>query len=602
MLVMFYRVCLFNNRSARLIAALLLVSSSSSSPLEAQTFTKIVAGAIVNDGSNSTGASWADYDGDGFLDLFVANGNLTPQNDLLYRNNRNGTFTQITGGNIVTDGGSSIGGTWGDYDNDGDADLFVANRQGENNFLYRNEGNGAFTKIMTGNIVTDGGNSNSSSWVDFDNDGDLDLYVINFNEADFLYRNDGAGTFTRITTGPPVTDISFSISGVWADYDNDGDQDLFISNGGNQNNFLYRNEGNGVFTKITTGAIVNDGGSAIGCSWGDYNNDGNSDLFVANFLGQNNFLYRNDGPPNYTFTKITAGVIVNDGGNSVGSVWGDIDNDGDLDLFVGDDGQNNSLYLNSGPPDYVFTKMTTGSIVNDGGNTFGVTLCDYDRDGDLDAFAANRENQNNFLYANNGNSNHWVNILCVGVNSNRSAIGAKIGVKANFNGTAIWQRREVAAQSGYNSQNGFPAAFGLGEATRIDSLIIVWPSRNRDTFVGIAVDQFLTITEGGKITRVEQPDKNLPEQFRLLQNHPNPFNPSTTISFRLPSPTRVILQIYDILGRPVKTLADQLQTAGLHSVVWDGTDQHERRASSGIYICHLQAGSFTQSQKMILVE
>ncbi|MGH7453435.1 MAG: FG-GAP repeat domain-containing protein, partial [bacterium] len=244
MFVMFCRVCLFNNRSAWLIVALLIISSFSSN-LEAQTFTKIVAGAIVNDGSNSTGASWADYDGDGFLDLFVANGNLTPQNDLLYRNNRNGTFTQITGGNIVTDGGSSMGGAWGDYDNDGDADLFVANRQGENNFLYRNEGSGAFVKITTGNIVTDGGNSNSSSWVDLDNDGDLDLYVINFSEADFLYRNDGNGTFTRITTGPPVTDISFSITGVWADYDNDGDLDLFISNGGNQNNFLYRNEGTG---------------------------------------------------------------------------------------------------------------------------------------------------------------------------------------------------------------------------------------------------------------------------------------------------------------------------------------------------------------------
>lgn len=601
MLVMFYCVCLLNQRSAWLIAALLIISSFSS-PLEAQTFTKIVAGAIVNDGSNSTGASWADYDGDGFLDLFVANGNLTPQNDLLYRNNRNGTFTQITGGNIVTAGGASIGGAWSDYDNDGDVDLFVANRQGENNFLYRNEGGGAFTKITTGNIVTDGGNSNSGSWVDLDNDGDLDLYVINFNEADFLYRNDGNGAFTRITTGPPVTDISFSISGVWADYDNDGDQDLFIGNGGNQNNFLYRNDGNGVFTKITTGAIVNDGGNSIGCSWGDYNNDGNLDLFVANFLGENDFLYRNDGPPNYTFTKITAGSMVNDGGNSVGSAWGDIDNDGDLDLFVGNDGQNNSLYLNGGPPDYVFTKVTTGSIVNDGGNTFGVTLCDYDRDGDLDAFAANRENQNNFLYANNGNSNHWINILCVGVNSNRSAIGAKVSAKANIKGKEIWQTREVAAQSGYNSQNGFPAAFGLGEATRIDSLSIVWPSGNRDTFVGIAVDQFITITEGGKITQVEQQNKNLPERFKLWQNHPNPFNPSTTIKFQLPSPTRVILQVYDILGRPIKTLVDQMQTAGIHSVVWDGTDQQARRVASGIYIYRLQAGIFSQIQKMILVE
>src|SRR5262245_9785459 len=275
-------ICFRKSVVAWLNAGLLIVSAYPPD-LKAQTFTKITEGPVVNDGSNSTGASWADYDGDGFLDLFVASGNQTPQNDLLYRNNRNGTFTQITSGDIVTAGGSSIGGAWGDYDNDGGPDLFVANRQGENNFLFRNDGNGTFTKITTGNIVTDGGDSNSCSWVDLDNDGDLDLYVINFSQADFLYLNNGNGTFTRVTSGPPVTDVSFSISGAWADYDNDGDLDLFISNGRNQNNSLYRNDGNGAFTKITSGAIVNDGGNSIGCSWGDYDNDGNADLFVANF-------------------------------------------------------------------------------------------------------------------------------------------------------------------------------------------------------------------------------------------------------------------------------------------------------------------------------
>lgn len=593
--------CLYERGMLWLNAALLMIFSYTPD-LGAQTFTKIAAGPIVNDGSNSTGASWADYDGDGFLDLFVANGNLTPQNDMLYHNSRNGTFTQITNGDLVTAGGSSIGGAWGDYDNDGDPDLFVANRQGENNFLFRNEGNGEFARITTGNIVTDGGDSNSSSWVDLDRDGDLDLYVVNFNAADFLYRNEGHGAFTRVATGLPVTDLSFSISGAWADYDNDGDGDLFINNGGNQNNLLYRNDGNLTFTKITTGALVNDGGNSIGCSWGDYNNDGNADLFVANFLGQNNFLYRNDGPPNYTFTKITAGSLVSDGGNSVGSAWGDIDNDGDLDLFVGNDDRSEFLYLNSGPPDYTFTKVGAGNIVNDGGNTFGVTLCDYDRDGDLDAFAANRESQNNFLYANNGNGNHWINILCVGVKANRNAIGAKVRAQAHLAGNDTWQTREVTSQSGYNSHNGFNLALGLGGANRIDTLIIAWPASGRDTLIGIPADRFITVTEGGNLTHVNHGTSDLPEQYRLFPNYPNPFNPSTTISFQLPVPARVSLLVYSVRGNPVKKLMDQMQAAGVHRVVWNGMNDQEQRVASGLYLYRLQAGAFSQTGKMMLVE
>ncbi|MFQ5823096.1 MAG: FG-GAP-like repeat-containing protein, partial [bacterium] len=189
-----------------------------------------------------------------------------------------------------------------------------------------------FTRITTGNIVNDGASSFSSSWGDYDADGDLDLFIANTNsENNFLYRNNGDGTFTKITEGDIVNDGGSSLGSSWGDYDNDGDLDLFVVNAAGENNSLYQNNGDGTFTKITDGDIVNDGGNSQACSWGDYDNDGYLDLFVANGTLENNFLYNNDGSG--TFTKITQGIIVNDGGESRGCNWADFDNDGDLDLF-----------------------------------------------------------------------------------------------------------------------------------------------------------------------------------------------------------------------------------------------------------------------------
>ncbi len=166
----------------RLLILLVGISMFAPSGLWGQTFTRVTGGVVVTDGGRSTGSNWIDMDGDDDLDLFVANGNQNNQTNFLYRNEGAGVFTRITEGALVNDGGASIGGTWGDYDNDGDLDLFVSNREGQANFLYRNEGAGAFTRITEGAIATDLNNSNGASWIDVDNDGDLDLYVINFNE------------------------------------------------------------------------------------------------------------------------------------------------------------------------------------------------------------------------------------------------------------------------------------------------------------------------------------------------------------------------------------------------------------------------------------
>lgn len=457
-----------------------------------QTFTKVTTGPVVNDGGNSHGGSWGDFNGDGYLDLFVPN---HQQNNFLYQNNGDGTFTKITSGDIVNDGGSSYAGTWGDYDNDGDLDLFVANLENQNNFLYQNNGDGTFSKITHGAIVTDGGDSRDASWGDYDNDGYLDLVVVNgFDANNFLYHNNGDGTFTKITNSPIVLDGGNSTGCNWGDYDNDGYIDLFVANfTSNQNNFLYHNNGDGTFTKITTGAIVNDGGESQGATWGDFNNDGYLDLFVPN-KSQNNFLYQNNGDG--TFTKITNSVITTDGGNSACSTWGDFDNDGDLDLYVTNRSpEANFYYLNNG--DGTFTKNTTSIIVQDHLWSLGTTSGDYDNDGDLDIFVANWSNANNFLFTNNGNTNHWVNCRLVGSSfSNISAIGSRISLEANIQGIALRQTREVSGQTGNNAQNSLNAEFGLGDATIIDSIIVEWPGADTTTVLtNVAVNQFLTITE-----------------------------------------------------------------------------------------------------------
>jgi hypothetical protein len=202
-------------------------------------------------------------------------------------------------------------------------------------------------------------------------------------------------------------------------------------------------------------------------------------------------LYRNNGDG--TFTKITTGAVVTDGGDSVGCTWGDFDNDGFLDLFVANRGGNNFLYRNNG--DGTFTKITTGSVASEGGHSWGAAWGDYDNDGFLDLFVANRDGQNNFLYRNNGNANHWIKIKCVGTRSNRSAIGAKVRLKASIGGVERWQLREIGGGNGGIAQNSLDAHFGLGNATNAEVLRIEWPSGIVQEMRGLSANQFLTVTE-----------------------------------------------------------------------------------------------------------
>ncbi len=457
------------------------------------TFTRITSGDIVNDGGYSSGACWGDYDNDGYLDLFVTN--WAGQNNFLYHNKGDGTFEKVTTGRIVNDGGWSRSCTWGDYDNDGFLDLFVSN-DGGGNFLYHNEGGIAFTRVLSGPIASDNGNCYGTAWVDYDNDGWLDLFVARHTNADnLLYHNKGDGTFDKVTAGAIVNDGGYSVSATWGDYDGDGCADLFVANVNNQPDFLYRNNCDGSFQKITTGSVVTDIAFATSDNWVDYDNDGDLDLFVANWY-RDNFLYQNTGDG--TFTKIVTGVIVTDG-DTHDSSWADYDNDGDLDLFAGPREGLQRLYQNDGGG--IFIRVTTGPIVADNGASGGV-WGDYVNDGDLDLFVAVGDGRNNHLYRNDGNENHWIHIKLVGaapnrtgIGTNRSAIGARVAVTATINGRTVKQVQEVSGQTGMYSQNSLDLEFGLGDAAAIHTLTVRWPSGVVQALTDVAVNQFLTIRE-----------------------------------------------------------------------------------------------------------
>lgn len=329
-------------------------------------FTSVTGDPIVLDGEPSDGATWADMDNDGDIDAFVVN--WYGKNNMLYANNGDGTFEQIVDGIAVNDFGYSETASWGDYDNDGYVDLYVTNSDSiKKNYLYHNDGS-SFTKIIEGDITNEAFLSRCANWIDVDGDNDVDMFVTNeFNQQENLYLNNGDGTFTKKTSDPLILNGGKTMSASWGDVDNDGDFDVFLANDG-ANNALFYNDGAGNFTKATTDIVSNDGGNSFGSNFADIDNDGDLDLFVTNsFWGTmwNNFLYLNNGDG--TFTKNTADVTATDMGWSYGNAFGDYDNDGDMDLVVANcynAAQNNSLYQNNGNDNNWVTITCVGTMSN----------------------------------------------------------------------------------------------------------------------------------------------------------------------------------------------------------------------------------------------
>jgi uncharacterized delta-60 repeat protein len=309
-------------------------------------FRALTNGAIVNEGpSESYGVAWGDFNNDGYPDLFVGNGYGSGKTNFFYSNNGNGTFTKITNSPVVGISGHFSGCAWADYDRDGFLDLFVGDNLTGVSVLYHNQAGNTFTRV--GSVPTFTSDAVGVAWQDFNNDGWPDLLVANGYGTDFkqsfLYANLANSSFERVPA-PSFSSGSLGSTGIaWGDYDNDGYPDVFITSCGNNSepNQFFHNNGDGTFTRQTIGSIATDQSCSVSAAWGDYDNDGYLDLFVGNRGGSKNYLYHNNG--NGSFEKITLGPIVSEAADNGGCTWGDYDNDGFLDLYVSNHGLNDSL-------------------------------------------------------------------------------------------------------------------------------------------------------------------------------------------------------------------------------------------------------------------
>jgi uncharacterized repeat protein (TIGR01451 family) len=445
-------------------------------------------GPIVSTANDSWNGAWVDFNRDGFDDLFVTNKNPGQPNEL-FRNNGNGTFTQLSGGPLLGDTGNSVAAIWADINNNGWPDVLVVNATGKPAMLYLNQGNGNFSAQPSSGIDINPQYFHGAVFADFDNDGYVDLLITNFFQTRFhqLYRNNRDGTFTQVTNTPVTMVSERAMSPILADFDNDGFVDIFIPNGNDRPNSLFRNLGGFQFERVTGGDIATDAFNSVGAAWGDFTGNGYPDLYVVNASGQNNNLYINHGG---YFTRDDASLTVQHGGHNHAAVWLDADNDGYLDLFVTNDQGANALYMNDGNGGF---ERKSGELI--GGNTgrsYGVAVSDINRDGQLDIMVFNQAGQSNRMFCNNGNGNIWIGFHLVGNASNRSALGARVSVKANDR----WQTRSLLPVTGFGSQSSSRIHFGLGNAAAADSIIIRWPSGYKQIITnGLSVNNYHSIME-----------------------------------------------------------------------------------------------------------
>jgi enediyne biosynthesis protein E4 len=509
-----------------------------------------------------SGAAWGDFDNDGWVDLVVANevGPLTltdaaraqsPARTVLYHNNHDGTFTDVTTRSGIDFRGWGMAVAWGDYDNDGWIDLLITAYG--HCVLYHNNGNGTFTdRSAASGIGGPQGFWTGAAWGDYDRDGFLDLYVTGYvkytrpersksaahydvenpasinplsfpPERKLLFHNNGNGTFTEVASSLGVANpAGRGLGAAWVDLDEDGWPDLYVANDVS-NNVLYRNLGKGKFSDISDAAHVADYRSSMGIAVGDWNGDGYQDLFLTHWLAQGNALYDNQ------LAQLTAQArkrrpvpltFIDDADRyGVGQVsldniaWGtsfiDYDNDGRPDLFVVNGStlqypedsthlvpMRSQLFWNRGPTEGFFdVSAVSGSYFRNAYVGRGAAFADYDNDGDIDVFIVNNGGPGILLRNDGGNRNHWLAVELRGTKSNRQGIGAKLRLVAG----GVSQVRQVGAQSPYLSQNSLIENFGLRSLTSVDSLVVVWPSGSRQVRTNLPVNQRLVVVEGEEI-------------------------------------------------------------------------------------------------------
>jgi enediyne biosynthesis protein E4 len=519
-----------------------------------------------------SGVAWGDYDGDGDADLFLVNeaGPLTLKPEevrsssaksRLYRNEGNGTFTDVTDAAGVGAEGWGMGAAWGDYDSDFDLDLVVT-RYGTN-LLYKNRGNGTFQEVSrVAGLEKERGFWTGASWADYDRDGDPDLYVCGYvdyapnsgleqkstrqynavvpyslnpssypPERNLLFRND-AGVFHEVAKQAGVDNpTGRSLSGVWGDFDQDGWPDLYVAND-ISDNAMFRNLGNGRFEDISHSAWVADHRGAMGLGLGDWDNDGDFDIFITHWIAQENALYENqqgritsgDNEPLHFVDEadmLGLGQIALD---FVG--WGtdflDYDNDGRLDLFVANGStfqkesdtsvlipMTNQLFWNAGKPRGYFE---VGQVAGDSFKLEnvgrGAAVADYDQDGDLDIAVGVNGGEARLLRNEGGNRDAWVRVVLRGTKRASPARGmAKLATSSFATGALVRLRsggasqiRMVGGSSSYLSQSPPGEVwFGVGRADSIEGLEVTWPDGSSQNFTNLPTRSTFHLSEGGEI-------------------------------------------------------------------------------------------------------
>jgi hypothetical protein len=484
--------------------------------------------------SSCGGAAFLDYDQDGFIDLFVTSGkwlegfskdskpDKLPGNHL-YRNRGNGTFEDVTRKSGVDGPWYCMGVTVGDYNNDGYPDLFLSNYGP--NVLLKNDGNGTFSDV-TKRAGIAGGNECSvgAVWLDYDNDGLLDLYVGNYlnfdpnykyyyapdgfpgpmaydSQADYLYHNKGKGEFEDVTKSMGIIDLDGRAMGVGAaDYDDDGFTDIYVANDHSLNYLWHNNGGKGFTDKATMSgtAFGQAGESAISMAvdFADYDGDGLLDIFVSD--DKYCRLFKNLGNEIFNDQSYPSGIAM-PAGQYVGwsSSFLDYNNDGLVDIFKTNGalkhlyGQEDQLFENAGDGKFSDVSTESGKYFEKEFVGRGACLGDYDNDGDIDIFIVNLNDRGMFLRNNKGNQNNWLTINLIGTTSNRDGIGSRVKIVSG----GVVQVNQKKSTTGYLSQNDPRMHFGLGKNGSVERIEIKWPTGKLQILENIKANQILTIKE-----------------------------------------------------------------------------------------------------------
>ncbi len=475
---------------------LLLFSLAIQLSVIGQTFTDITSQSWINVLSGLGDAVlWIDYNNDGWLDFFGSTDNET----VFYHNNGDGTFTDISvqsGLSTTTPHGLAVG----DYDGDGYTDILLSSiNSGEPLKVYRNNSGNGFIEAFNTGVP-----SNRGIWLDYDCDGHLDIFCLTWTGTPYLFRNDGNGSFEDVTQNMGFNQSSGTTASV-SDYNNDGFPDIYCAyHSTTKTNRLYKNIAGMGFEDVTIAAAVGDYRKSVAVAWGDYNDDGWTDLYFANISSNRNVLFHNNGNGKFTDKTITAGV--GDVGDARTCAWIDYNNDGYLDLFTTNHVNPNRLHKNNG--NGTFTNIAPQANINGPSDGFTISWGDFDRDGDLDILFAGHSFGIVLLRNDGGNAQNFLNITLEGTFDNRSGIGSRVTVFANDR----QQIREINGGRGASSQDALALHLGLGNAQIVDSIHILWPSGMLQKLYNINANQFITIQQEGNVP---------PRIFRLIEPLPD---------------------------------------------------------------------------------